>query len=245
MSTPIGKKRTARSNSKTRNPATSTSVSRPPTLSSMEELSSDIEKSLRQPRLSYLVRSANDELHDVELRTDESEMFVDPMNDRTPSDPANIIIEAPAIFTKESFQVVDEEDSDMESEAGSSLPFLLPRSVEEANHVIQENCICNHITVHSVSKNKIFLIRNTPCRTDDQEPEGIDIGEKTQVDTESITEIPDSVLDRHLRGVKRSREENEDLPVNAKRVIRDFAKGKIPNFSLMDGETMQHCSDFM
>ena len=76
MSTPIGKKRSVRSNSKTRNPSTASTVSRPPTLSSMEELSSDIEKSLRKPGLSYLVRSANDELHDVELRSDETEMFL-------------------------------------------------------------------------------------------------------------------------------------------------------------------------
>ena len=156
-----------------------------------------------------------------------------------------MIIESPAVFTKESFQVVDEEDSDMESEADSSLPFLLPKSAEEANHVIQQSCICNHISVHNINKNKVYLIRNTPCHTVDHEPEVIDVGEQSHVGTESTTEVPDSALDRHLRGVKRSREEYDDLPANFKRVIRDFAEGKIPNFSLMDSDTMQHCSDFM
>ena len=237
MSTPLSKKRSSRSNSRTRNPTTAPTVSRAPTLSSMEELSSDIEKSLRKPGLAYLVRSANDDLHDVELRSDETEMFVDHMNERAPTDPANIIVESPAVFTKETFQVVDEEDSDMESESDSCLPFLLPKTTEEANHVIKQNCSCNHISVHNINKNKVYLVRNTPCQTYDREPEEDNVGEPSYVGTESTTEVPDSALDKHLRGVKRSREEYDDLPANAKRVI--------PNFSLMDSDTMQYCSDFM
>ena len=210
------------------------SVSKPPTLASMNELSADIEKSLNQPRLSYLIRSANDELHDIELRTDESEMPVDPMHDRYPADPANITVETPALFTKETFQIAEEDDSDMESEIGSSIPFLIPKGLDEANQVMRENCSCNHISIHSINKNKIFLIRNTPCHPEDPDSEVVEVGREPSVDVDALPVIPQSVLDQHLRGVKRSREEYEELPANAKWVIRDFAEGKIPNFSLMD-----------
>ena len=244
MSTPLNKKRTSRSNSRSRNPATVSTVSRAPTLSSMEELSSDIDRSLRNPGLAYLVRSANDDLHDIELRNDGTGILDDPMNERVPIDPANMIVETPAVFTKESFQI-EEEDSDMESESDSFLPFLLPRTTEEANHIIKQNCSCNHIIVHNINKNKVYLVKNTPCQNNTQEPEDNNEREPPHVESGGIIEGSDSALDKHLRGVKRSREDYDDLPANAKRVVKDFAEGRIPNFALMDSDTMQLCSDFM
>ena len=245
MSTPTIKKTSNRSNSRTRKQPVQSSTSKAPTLESMNELSADIEKSINQPRLSFLIRSANNELHDIELRTDETEMNIDPMNERYPADPANVTTENPALFTKASFQIEEEEESDMESELGTSIPFLLSRGLEEANQILRENCSCNHISIHSINKNKVFLIRNTPCIPDKPDSEVTEIDKEAMVEEEELPVIPQSVLDQHLRGVKRSREEYDELPANAKRVIKDFAEGKVPNFSLMDSETMQFCSDFL
>lgn len=211
----------------------------------MEELSSDIENSLRNPSLAYIVRSANDDLLDIELQTDGTGMIDDPMNERTPADITDMTIETPAVFTKETFQIQDDDESDIESEADSFLPFLLPKTTEEANHTIKQHCTCDHISVHNINKNKVFLIMNTPCTKSTKEPEEDTVDKPAPVESENVIMETDSALDRHLRGVKRTREDYDELPANAKRVVKDFAEGKIPNFALMDSDTMQICSDFI
>ena len=238
-------KRPSRSSSKTRKSNVTGPISKTPSLDFMAELSTEIENSFNTPGLSYAVKSANDSLHDVGLQPDDSEMLCDPMNDRVPARTEDITTEPPALFTKETFQIQDDDESDMESEIDSGIPFLLPKTVEEANYVLGLHCSCGHIVVDSINRNKYYLVMKTPCTKENKEPEQTVVDQSVCIEEEVEPVYTESSLDKHLRGVKRTREDYAELPANAKKVIKEFAEGRTPNFALMDSETMMQCADYI
>ena len=244
MSSNRDKGRSSRSTSRSRTPSMMLSIPKTPTIAGMEDLSRIVEEAMDTSNLAYLVRSANDPLHDIELQTNGTHPLCDPMNERTPKDQSDQVIEPPMLFNKRDYGIQEEEESDMDSDEEVAVPFLLPRSTDEANDVLRKHCKCNHIIVHEITRSKVFLKVISDCKTkkpvlEDTVPEILESVEHSALDD------TDSALITHLRGVKRSREEFDLLPANAKKVIREFAIGKVPEIAYLDSDTMLICAEYM
>lgn len=244
MSSNKEKGRSSRSTSRSRTPSMTPSIPKTPTIAGMENLSRIIEEAMDTSTLTYLVRSANDPLHDIELQADGTHPLHDPMNERTPKDKSDQIIEPPILFDKRDYGIQEEEETDMDSDEEVAVPFMLPRTTDEANDTLRQHCKCNHIMVHEITRNEVFLKVISKCKTknpilEDTVPEVLE-----NVDY-SNTDDTDNALITHLRGVKRTREEYDLLPANAKKVIKEFANGKVPEFTYLDSDTMLLCADYM
>lgn len=200
MSNTRDKGRSSRSTSRSRVPSIILSVSKTPSIASMDNLSKVIEEAMDTSAITYVVRSANDPLHDLELQTDGVHPLRDPMNERMPKDKSDQIM----LFDKKDYGIQEEEESDMESDDEVAIPFMLPRTTEEANDTLKQHCKCNHIMIHEITKNKIFLKVTSPCKTENP------ILEDTVPEILENVEAPntintDDALSTHLRGVKRTR----------------------------------------
>ena len=116
-----------------------------------------------------------------------------------------------------------------------------------ANGILQEYCKCDHVRFSELGKTKFKMIFMNNCKVRNQpitsiEESELDQDEAMENEEESGTSTE---LLNHLRSVKRSYNEFEDLSPAAKRIVMDRASNKKPNLMQMTPAVIKECHKFL